>query len=114
MKRILVVLIVALAACGAGNGDTGPDTPMAPVQVGGLVTSDEVVVVGFVVWDAERARFCSELMESFPAQCGGDSVDIANPGDLDVTLDEASGVQWSASPVELTVSFDGTAITVLP
>lgn len=94
-----------------------PDTSSAtaPVEIGVLVeggAADAVVVSGFVVWDDEQARFCSVLAESYPPQCQGDRITIANPDDLEVALEEAQGVRWTQSRVDLTGSFDGTALTV--
>lgn len=94
---------------------TGTSSATAPIEVGALVdggVTDDVVVSGFVVWDDEQARFCELLAESFPPQCQGDQVTIANPDDLVVPLDVAEGVRWTPNRVDLRGSFDGTALTV--
>ena len=73
---------------------------------------DAVTVAGFVVSDASGSRLCEALAESFPPQCGGSSVTITNPDQLDVELDSEQGVEWTGTRVELSGSFDGDALTV--
>lgn len=100
--------------------DDLPDPPgtsaaTAPVELGVLIEGgaiDEVVVAGFVVWTDEQARFCEVLAESYPPQCQGAQVEIANPDALDVALEEAQGVRWTQGRVELRGAFDGTALTI--
>lgn len=85
-----------------------------PVSVVDLVMNDDprsVTVLGFVLWDAANARLCEVLMESFPPQCGGTSVIIANPEALDEgTLESAREVKWTDESVELSGRFDGTML----
>lgn len=98
--------------------DPGPApstaTAQAPVAVDDLASAEPgpVTVRGFVVWDAASARLCGVLMESFPAQCGGASVVIADPERLDVTFDEEQGVRWTPNAVVLTADYDGTRLTL--
>ena len=63
---------------------------------------------GLLYVDDAGTRLCDALMESYPPQCGWAWVVVANPGDLDVELDEAQGIAWSPSPVVLTGTYDGT------
>ena len=66
------------------------------------------VVEGFVLIDEASARLCEVLMESFPPQCGGLSVVIANPTGLGSTiLTEAQGISWTERAVALSGRFDG-------
>ena len=65
-------------------------------------------VRGLLYVDDAGTRLCDALMESYPPQCGWAWVVVANPGDLDVELDEAQGIAWSPSPVVLTGTYDGT------
>lgn len=89
--------------------------PDGAIQVGDLFNGDgarEVVVSGAVVWGQDGARLCEVLMESFPPQCGGDSVVIANPEKLDVTLETNGDVRWTQGHVDIAGLFDGTELVV--
>lgn len=114
---LLCVLAVVVTAC--GSDDDGDDAgvtpdPGAAIAVADLVDGEalDATVIGFVIWDTERARLCDLIMESYPPQCGGPSVEIANPDVLDTTLDEASGVRWTPNAVELAGSYDGSTFTL--
>ena len=72
----------------------------------------DVIVSGFVLIDAESARLCEVLMESYPPQCGGYSIEISNPEALQVTLEEAGGVQWTQDRVTLSAGYCGTCLTL--
>lgn len=65
-------------------------------------------VRGLLYVDGASTRLCDVLMESYPPQCGWAWIVVANPGDLDVELDEAQGIAWSRSPVVLSGRYDGT------
>jgi hypothetical protein len=59
-----------------------------------------LAVRGFVVTDASSARLCDLLAESFPPQCGGAAIDLANLDGIDeAELESAQGVQWTNLPV---------------
>lgn len=127
----LAVVVVAFLAVGCGDSDnddqpsdttamatsTMPDDagdPM-PMQVDELVAGGaraEALVSGFVLTDSTNTRLCELLMESFPAQCGGESVVIANPEVLTVDVDETQGISWTPSPVLLSGSYDGDELVV--
>ena len=85
------------------------------IEVSDLVSGSpvsSVTVVGFVVSDASGSRLCEALAESFPPQCGGSRVTIANPDQLDVDLDKEQGVEWTNTRVQLSGSFDGNSLTI--
>ncbi|MFW2382455.1 MAG: protease inhibitor I42 family protein [Acidimicrobiales bacterium] len=91
--------------------------PPPAVRVGDLFDGEgarDVVVEGFVVWDAASARLCDVLMESFPPQCGGPWVVIANPDLLTEPLESAQGVRWSQGYTSISGSFDGDRLIVGP
>ncbi len=67
---------------------------------------------GFVLWDDASARLCEVSMESFPPQCGGMWVVIANPAGLDADLEEAQGVRWTEGFAELVGRFDGQRLVL--
>jgi hypothetical protein len=107
----LLMLVAAAAACGSDDADTH-DADQLPLSVEGLAIAEptgQVSVVGFIVLDAGGDRLCEALAESFPPQCGGASVDIANAADLDVTLEESGAVRWTNLAVVLSGRYaDGT------
>ncbi len=93
-----------------GTASVPTSIAIPAIQVGDLFDGEgarDALVAGFVIWDVSGARLCEVLMESYPPQCGGASLVIANPDELDVELDEAQGVRWTQAPVELEVRFDG-------
>jgi hypothetical protein len=73
-----------------------------------------LLVNGFVLAKGGDVRLCEGLLESFPAQCGTpyivvDGVDLSG---FDLT--EASGVSWTAQPVQLLGEVSDGVFTVLP
>lgn len=58
---------------------------------------DEIIAVqGFVYRRGEINALCELLLLSYPPECGGESLVIANPEATDdIVLTEAEGVQWS-------------------
>ena len=82
---VLLLALLALAACGGGFDDDQP-AAQEPVPADGGLTVEEalasetrepVLVRGHYVARAhEPARLCSALAESFPPQCGGPSLRI--------------------------------------
>lgn len=74
--------------------------------------SREAIVEGFVLVDPASTRLCATLLESYPAQCGWAWVVIANPGGLDVELDETEGIAWTPSPVRVEGFYDGNRLIV--
>ena len=78
----------------------------------------DALVSAFVVWDSASARLCDLLLESFPPQCGGLAVVIADPENIDTALfgetqlQAAQGVRWTPSPIEVEGRFDGNRFIV--
>ncbi|MGI9606144.1 MAG: protease inhibitor I42 family protein [Acidimicrobiales bacterium] len=96
------------------NDPPSTSTAVAAISVTELLALDsgETTVFGSVLVNDRETRLCDALMESFPPQCGSPSVMIANPDVLDLAFEDAQGIRWTASPVEVTGSFDGTSFTV--
>lgn len=61
------------------------------------VTSGQIVAVtGHVLQEGQGASLCEVLAESYPPQCGGAKLVIANPEATgEIPLTEAQGVRWS-------------------
>ncbi|MEX2424197.1 MAG: hypothetical protein WD990_09485 [Acidimicrobiia bacterium] len=93
-----------------------PITPSTTLSVTELLAVGSIdgpfVVTGYLFVDADgHAVLCEAIAESYPPQCGGQSIDVAGdiPADVDLTADQ--GVQWSDNPVDLEGTFDGTTFT---
>lgn len=116
MRRICgaIGLAVVLASCGSGDSDD-TNSEALPLSVEGLLEAEpsgSVEAVGFVVIDSSSARLCFALAESFPPQCGGGSVEIVNPDDLDVAYEESGGVQWTESTILVRGQYSEQTFTV--
>ncbi len=87
----------------------------APIEVAELLagsTPTDATVVGFVVIDDGGSRLCETLAESFPPQCGGAAVAIANPDTLALNLEQEQSVRWTSERVQLPGTYDGTRFTL--
>lgn len=110
----LALLLFVMTACGSDNDDP-VISPGLPLSVEGLLTNEpsgEVSVVGAVVIDANGARLCSALAESFPPQCGGEIVELVNVDAFDLPLQEEQNTRWTDPPVVLTGTYDNGAFTI--
>jgi inhibitor of cysteine peptidase len=94
--------------------DTIPPSDQDSMTVTELIeggAQDTATVQGFLFSDATSWRLCENLMESYPAQCGGPAIVIDNPDDIDPglreSMDENQGIAWTASPVTVTATYDG-------
>lgn len=107
--------------------DALPPADPAPTSVGMIVDplsiaealayegSEVIAVQGFVVRVGDSAKLCDALAESFPPQCGGDSVDILNPdATTGFTLVEEGSTQWSPEPVTMLGSISAEGFTIDP
>jgi hypothetical protein len=114
----LIGLTVALLGCGSGDGSSDGDGSSSgglPLSVEGLLEAEpsgSVEAIGFVVIDPAGARLCFALAESFPPQCGGDRVEIVNPGDLDVAFEESEAVRWTDSAVVVRGEYSQKTFTI--
>ena len=97
-----------------GDEPTDGITPGQPTTgfpiPGGLTIGDALAgdatgilaIQGFVVADADGARFCDLLAESLPPLCGGESLGLTSLDGIDPDdLSEAQGVQWTDQPITL-------------
>ncbi len=98
-----------------GVAPPATSTATAPLEIGELLGGEapvETMVVGYVVWNDDDARLCEVLMESFPPQCGGASVAIANPETLGVEFEQEQSVRWTDDRMQVVGTFDGTQLTL--
>jgi hypothetical protein len=63
----------------------------------------EVEVRGFLLIDqlAGSQLLCSELLESYPPQCGGSSIEIRGRLPDDIELQQSEDLYWTDRPVTL-------------
>jgi hypothetical protein len=108
---LLGFLVLALSACGSGDGDSGsPSSGATPTN------SETFEFTGYLVRSQGETRICEMLAESHPPQCGGTRYRVVG---LDVTgaqLEEAQGVSWSEGPMTLrgVLVDDGKTLMVSP
>jgi len=106
-----------------GNGGSGAAGGTFPAGTEAISVPDAlasagdgvVLVEGFLVITPNGARLCEALAESFPPQCGGDSVilDEPEPSALDQLTTEGD-VSWTDQPVQMLGSVDGDTMSVQP
>lgn len=81
-----------------------PITPTGMPADGGLTVSDAlasdatgtIAVNGFLLVNAEGARLCEALAESYPPQCSGTAITITGYEEMvSVPLSNAQGVTWT-------------------
>lgn len=101
-----------LAACGSGvDAGSAPDAPDGQ-SLGSLdpgLPDGEVIAEGTVLDDADGARVCFAVAESYPPQCGGLPVTGWDWDGLD-GAETANGVTWGAYAVQ--GAYDGETLTV--
>ncbi len=126
----LVLAGAALLVVG-GGGDSDDDDGSADstevvaiadadtLTVGELLDAEEqgesgntVVVVAMLVDDGTGLRMCESLAESDPPQCGGRSVEVMNPGVIDIEFTEDQGIRWLDNPVQLLGWMEGDTFYV--
>lgn len=128
-SSIVFVVIVVSAFFGAGCGSAGDGPSVgpyvddeAPLTVQEAITLGEakdVTVVGSLLIQEDGVRLCSALAESYPPQCGGDSLRVEGL-DIDVLVglsrtdprDGPGRAAWADYPVTLSGSLAGGLLTV--
>ena len=90
------VTALALSACGGDDTTVDGGAAGAPVPGGGLTVSEAVAseldgpltVTGFLIDDGTSTRLCEAAQESYPPQCGEQSLLVEG-----VTVAERDGAQ---------------------
>ncbi|MGI9649067.1 MAG: hypothetical protein ACR2OI_11155 [Acidimicrobiia bacterium] len=86
------------------DSDGTPITPTGMPADGGLTVTDALAsdvagtlaVQGFLLVNAEEARLCEALAESYPPQCGGTSIVITGYEEMvSVPVVNAQGISWT-------------------
>ncbi len=122
MRKLLSTfpLLLVLAGCGSQTPDVSGATsqPNRAISVPEVVAGRDgryVSISGYVLWDDVNARLCEVLLESFPPQCGGLSVVIVDPIQLDseLQLEEELGVRWTDNEVVIGGYFEDGQLLLL-
>ena len=105
---------VAPAGTPAGTPPASAVGPGISIAEALASTLDEPLLVnGFLVVQGERAELCEALAESFPPQCGGDSLSVEGL-DLDAFegLSTEQDTTWSEGPIQLLGEVEDGVLTV--
>lgn len=122
---IAAALALTLAACSEDTPvPTESETAVSPgagmPADGGLTVGEAkaselegpLMVGGFLVAEGDTVRLCDALAESFPPQCGGDSL-VVEGLDLDAYDTQSEGdVRWTDEPVAVLGDVDGDTLRV--
>jgi hypothetical protein len=120
-RRLALGAVAATLLVGACGDEEGADDPdpggSEPITVEQLVerSADTATpVVGFLHITADGTKLCSMILESYPPQCGGPSVDLVGLVPEDVPdLQSEGDVRWREQ-LELVVErTDDGAFTVI-
>lgn len=114
---LLLLLSIGVAACGADTDDAGStdnassgDEAGAAIGApadGGLTVPEALetdaegplTVQGFLMSDGSTVRLCQVALESYPPQCGGDSVEVEG---VDVESLEGATTEGDVTWVDFT------------
>lgn len=134
MSRLAIVAVVvaalSLGACSdSSEKDPAPgQTDVAPISGGvvsavglGISVTDALnstlegplLVNGFLHAVGDEVRLCAVLLESFPPQCGGDSLVVEgfDPSTVE-NLKTEGDVSWTDQPIQVLGEVEGGVITV--
>jgi hypothetical protein len=70
-----------------------------------------ILVTGLLIDAGDGWRLCAAIAESYPPQCGGESLTVEGLDPADHDLQEAAGVRWSEG-VTLFGEVDGETFRV--
>jgi hypothetical protein len=113
---LLLALLVALAlaACGGGDGEPGGTERALSIEEALEDDSGEPLrVSGNLLVSGGETRLCYALAESFPPQCGGPSLAVTglDPDDVEGLVVEGE-VMWTDRPVVLVGTVSGETLAV--
>jgi Intracellular proteinase inhibitor len=114
---VLVVLAIAAVSCASGEPSSGPPIVVTPGEVSALADGTRVTVTGSL-FIQEDARLCEVMLESYPPQCGGGSVVLADfdpdsvVGLSSPTDPTFAAVTWTDFPLTLDGVVAGGRLTV--
>lgn len=124
---LAAIVVLAFSAAGCGSADDGPsvgpyvddEAPWTVQEAATLSEAEDVTVVGSLLIQGDDVRLCSALAESYPPQCGGDSLRVEGldtDGLVGLSRTDATdgpdSAAWSDYPVTLSGSLAGGTLTV--
>lgn len=98
----LVYLTLVLCACGSDTDTAADGSDAEPLTVSEVFDSNPegaIQVRGLLFDDGTGLVLCEALAESFPPQCPGLSLPIANPEDVQAEFTVEGAVRWTDRPV---------------
>lgn len=96
------------------DGDASGDTTMRTYSVSearAAATESSLQVVGLLIDDGSGWRLCDLVLESYPPQCGGDSLTVEGLDPALFPLEEEGDVRWQTDAT-LVGEIDGDTLTV--
>lgn len=134
LATLAALLALSVAGCGAddepaaGPAEAPAEDPLPPAEDGGASggttmkvhsvsearAADEqgsLHVAGLLIDDGSGWRLCGAVLESYPPQCGGDSLVVEGLDPSSLPVEEASGVRWQTEAT-LVGEVDGDILTV--
>ena len=94
------------------SGDDDGDAVQVVDIAAAADSTGQVIVSGFVVDVAGESRLCEVLAESFPPQCGGESITVTDLSQVDPdSLKTEGDVTWTDEPTMIMGEMvDGTLV----
>lgn len=114
VRVLVLVLVLACAAVGGCAGSrSGSGRSVREATAAERGQAGDQSVRGFVVAAAGEVRVCDEILESYPPQCGPDSLLVTgvDPAALP-EVRRAEGIVWTDRPVTLTGTVADGVLTV--
>jgi hypothetical protein len=107
---LFAALLASVALVGCGEEEEAGSSPVEIMVEDAADHEGPAVVTGSLLANGDDVKLCAALAESFPPQCGGDSISVVG---LDVDsldgLTTEGEVTWSDLPIEVEgVLADGT------
>jgi len=94
---------------GAAGGTT--TTVHSVPEARAAATEGSLHVAGLLIDDGSGWRLCEQVLESYPPQCGGDTLSVQNLDPSLFPLEEEGGVRWQDGAT-LVGELEGDTLTV--
>ena len=108
MAGVVAIILLLIAACG---GD-GSDKVTSISDAANADDGTDAELTGFVISVSGDTRICSEILESFPPQCGGASVLVVGLDLASLDTQTEGNVTWTNQNVTLTGTIEDGALKV--
>ena len=108
MTGIVAIILLLIAACG-GNGS---DKVTSISDAANADDGTDAELTGFIISVSGETRICSEILESFPPQCGGANVLVLGLDLASLDTQTEGNVTWTNQDVTLTGTIEDGALEV--